>query len=419
MQLPAQLWGRYKETETATVKWESTRQAARIGGAFILISLALLISLPHLPPLSLSLSLFSPQTQVHPPHHQTPSAPPSPHTASPKLALLIETRPLPHLAPLLLHFIGVTPPTWRFHVLGSDASLSSLKKSASVRAHVASGKLSLGHVPAGVDVGTQEGVSRLLTERRAYEVGGGGRGGGRGGLLPGPTPAEHLLVFQPDSMLCARSARSVDDYLGHDWVGAPWRAHDSQSGERFFGGNGGLSLRRVRAVLEVLRSEARAPGSEAEDVWFAERLARRPGARTASGTVALSFSGEEHAGEPDGSNHATSRRGFYEPMGYHTGGSGTTLHPAIWGTPSLRKHIWEYCPEIKLILAMDAAEYVPGECRSTWRKRGHEGHEQEEAGKEGEVEVEEKDHSGVGHGHGTEIIDGVEYPLLPANLAPW
>jgi hypothetical protein len=92
------------------------------------------------------------------------------------------------------------------------------------------------------------------------------------------------------------------------------------------------------------------------------------------------------------------RDGFYEPMGYHTGGSGVALHAGIWGAPRLRRHIWDYCPEIKMTLAMDAAKFVPGDCNANW-KRGN----TDEAG----------------FGYGTEVIDGVEYPMLPPNIVPW
>lgn len=36
-----------------------------------------------------------------------------------KVALLIENRPNPILAPLMLHFMSVVPPDWRFRFMGS------------------------------------------------------------------------------------------------------------------------------------------------------------------------------------------------------------------------------------------------------------------------------------------------------------
>lgn len=62
------------------------------------------------------------------------------------------------------------------------------------------------------------------------------------------------------------------------------------------------------------------------------------------------------------------RDGFYEPMGYHTGGTGAYLHSAIWGTPERRRHIWNYCPEMKMTLPMDFAKFVPGDCNARWKR---------------------------------------------------
>lgn len=41
-------------------------------------------------------------------------------------------------------------------------------------------------------------------------------------------------------------------------------------------------------------------------------------------------------------------------MGYHIGGSGAVLNGGLWGTPAKRKAIFDYCPEVKLTLEMDA-----------------------------------------------------------------
>lgn len=149
-----------------------------------------------------------------------------------KVALLIEDRPLPVLAPLLLHFISVVPPDWRFRFMGSAESVASVNGSHAVRAQVASGKLDLARIPANASTGGQELISRFLTSRWLYET--------------ALRPAEWLLVFQTDSILCANSRQNLNDFLDYDWVGAPW----NPSGR--FGGNGGLSLRRVSAISELV-----------------------------------------------------------------------------------------------------------------------------------------------------------------------
>ncbi|TVY18062.1 hypothetical protein LARI1_G003680 [Lachnellula arida] len=328
----------------------------------------------------------------------------SPYNTS-KVALLVENRVDPILTPLLIHFMSVVPPDWRFRFMGSIESVDYVNQSSAIRGHVKSGKLDLTYIPENMTTGSQEEISRFLTTLWLYET-----------VLH---PAEWLLVFQTDSMLCANSRQSLNNWLEYDWVGAPWDPNGR------FGGNGGLSLRRVSAIVDVLRNQVRAPNSEAEDVWLVERLGHRPGAKLANGTTSLSFSGEGNSGEveqvpaekDDGEANNTDstkagglikglddwRDGFYEPMGYHTGGSGSILRGGIWGTPAQRQHIWNYCPEMKMTLVMDAAKYVPGNCNNQWKRwdMGAEGQEMD--GLNGE----------------TEIIDGVEYPLLPAGLTPW
>lgn len=332
--------------------------------------------------------------------------PEAPYNVS-KVALLIENRVNPILAPLMLHFMSVVPPDWRFRFMGSLESVAYLNGSRAIRNHVASGKLDLTYIPANMTTGSQEEISRFLTTLWLYEQ-----------VLQ---PAEWLLVFQTDSMLCANSRQSLNSWLDYDWVGAPWNPNGR------FGGNGGLSLRRVSKIIKVLQNQRRVPDSEPEDVWLTDRLGHIPGAKLANGTVSLTFSGEMYGGEGEkvpqggkkGANKVTDptkagelvkgiddwREGFYEPMGYHTGGSGETLHSGIWGTPEMRAHIWGYCPEVKMMLKMDAKPFVPGNCGTNWKRS--------EEGWDGMYPSIGDDN------YETEIINGEEYPMLPAGLRPW
>ncbi|KAI4232944.1 MAG: hypothetical protein L6R40_007266, partial [Gallowayella cf. fulva] len=147
-------------------------------------------------------------------------------------------------------------------------------------------------------------------------------------------------------ILCANSDSDLNNWLHYDWVGAPW------SPSSRYGGNGGLSLRRVSAIIDVLRDQRRLPNSDPEDVWLTSRLGHRPGGNVANGSESLRFSGENVAVE--------------RPMGYHTGGSGRNLGGGVWGTGGLRRGVYEYCPEVKMTLEMDAEQFVPGECNQNW-----------------------------------------------------
>lgn len=158
----------------------------------------------------------------------------SPYNAS-KVALLIENRPNPILTPLIIHFMSVVPPDWRFRFMGSMESVASVNKSLAIQHQVQIGKLDLTYIPSNMSTNGQEMISRFLTNLWLYET-----------VL---RPAEWLLIFQTDSMLCANSRQSLNSWLEYDWVGAPW--HPTSR----FGGNGGLSLRRVSAIIDVLRNQ--------------------------------------------------------------------------------------------------------------------------------------------------------------------
>ncbi|KAG9692443.1 hypothetical protein KCU95_g7228, partial [Aureobasidium melanogenum] len=226
-----------------------------------------------------------------------------------KVALLIENRPSPQLIPLLLHFTAVIPNDWRVRFMGSKESMASVNSSLAVQDQVNIGKMDLTYIPSNMSVAGTE---------------------------------------QINSMLCANSEQSLNDWLDYDYVGAPWSLKDKG------GGNGGLSLRKVSSIIEVLKHQVRLPNSEPEDVWLCNRLSQRVGAKVANGTMENKFSGEMISS--------------YSPMGYHLGGSGKVLHGGSWGTPEKRERIYSWCPEVKMILSMDGKHWLPGDCKANWKR---------------------------------------------------
>ncbi|KAK6332111.1 hypothetical protein TWF718_002645 [Orbilia javanica] len=252
-----------------------------------------------------------------------PETPRSPFNET-KVALLIEGRALPHLTPLLLHYMSVIPPDWRFKFFGTEEAVQRLNRSHVVRAHINDGKLDIAQLPEGLSLNGQEATSQTFTNLTFY----------RDVLYP----AEFLLVFQTDAMICANSKQDLNDWLEYDWVGASWNTGDR------FGGNGGLSIRRVSRIIKILENQVRIPNTEPEDVWLTQRLGLIPGAHLANGTEQQKFSAEMIFSE--------------RPMGFHTGNGGEWLHGNVWGTPSLREKMWEYCPEIKMMLPMDAERFI-------------------------------------------------------------
>lgn len=129
------------------------------------------------------------------------------HFNTSKLALLIEPRPLPHLAPQMLHMMAVVPPDWRFLFIGSNKSVISVGRALGIKHQQVIGKLDLMVLPEPWEIDTKEKVFRLLTDVRFYDE-----------FLPG---VEWILKYESDSILCANSPKSLNEWLHWSWVGAP------------------------------------------------------------------------------------------------------------------------------------------------------------------------------------------------------
>jgi Protein of unknown function (DUF5672) len=116
------------------------------------------------------------------------------------------------------------------------------------------------------------------------------------------------------------------------------------------GGNGGFSLRHLPPIISLLHNETRKAGDKAwEDRWLCDRLQDR------NDTVITGFGGDnEHLiNMPSPTiEKKFSVESIWEdrPLGYHLRGSGRLLPIPIWGNETLRKAIFDYCPEVKLVL---------------------------------------------------------------------
>jgi hypothetical protein len=244
-------------------------------------------------------------------------SPPSPFDPT-KVAFMAETRPLPHLPALLVHMIGVIPPEWTFKIMGSSETIAFLRSVRVIQPLLNSGKMELLPLPDQYSLRDRERVSRMLTDPYLYSD-----------IL---APAEHLLVFQPDSIFCAGAPKIINDFLDYDWIGAPWSTTSN------YGGNGGLSLRKVSRILKVLETQKRKEGDgQLEDLWLSSRLNQLEGAKMADASISKTFSVESVWDD--------------NPLGYHIGWLGVH-HEQIWDDEKQVQHILEYCPEVKIILGM-------------------------------------------------------------------
>jgi hypothetical protein len=244
-----------------------------------------------------------------------------------RTATIIEPRNIPHLAPLLIHFLAVLPPAWPMTVFCSPENVEVLRHSPSLARQIDTGRLNLTVLPHTVDLHDGEYLSRFLTKPWFWEQ----------------LSAEWLLFFQSDSMICGKSEQSIEDWVGFDWVGAPWT-----SAEGAHGGNGGFSMRKRSSMLALTRNVtiARIDNTEPEDVWFSQKLEGLPGVKWPTQHQGR-FSVEQQFDEMN--------EWAYSPLGMHSGG----IAPSLWHSKSKMARLTAWCPEIKLFL--DELEMINGD----------------------------------------------------------
>jgi hypothetical protein len=96
-------------------------------------------------------------------------------------------------------------------------------------------------------------------------------------------PYDKILIFQHDSRLLRKG---IEEFLEWDYVGAPWLWQKN-------GGNGGLSLRSRKAMLDIIRAKPYNPATQGnEDVYFANAMYRNPDYKLAPRYVCEKFSCE-------------------------------------------------------------------------------------------------------------------------------
>lgn len=173
-----------------------------------------------------------------------------------KAAVIIETRYRTNLIPLILHFSSVLGPTWPILIYTSAESVGLFSASSALSRYLHSGLIQIRILPQTVLFTNSDSVSSFMTRTWLWET---------------LAPAEHLLMFQSDSMLCANAARSVDDYFAFDFVGAPIANHLG------IGYNGGLSLRKRSSIMRILKKwnweQTKKEGDRFEDQWYFNRFA--------------------------------------------------------------------------------------------------------------------------------------------------
>ncbi|PNY24981.1 Uncharacterized protein TCAP_05064 [Tolypocladium capitatum] len=240
-----------------------------------------------------------------------------------KVALIIEPEPVPLLVPLLLHMIAVVPPDWQFLFIGSKESVFAVSRGFGIQMQQALGKLDLRILPEPWLIKTDENQ----IDRRA--------------ILRRISPRRGLD-------LKAGAAR-YDSHRSFTMVVMSLTAGENRPGDQAFAGYGGLSLRRVSTIKKVLRHQRRHNNSEPEDEWFEKRITSLPGEKIVTGSGAV---------------FAVENKLTHKPMGYHAPRSRRGLDRNVWKDPKARESIFQYCPELRIIMDMKLEKQrCPGDNR--------------------------------------------------------
>lgn len=205
-------------------------------------------------------------------------------------AFIVETRKHNKLPLVLANLAGILP-DWTLYLMHGDENSMYVQSLPVVERLQKTGQIHLI---------TLQNVSKLFQDE-TYEL---SRGAYncllRTRAFWSCSRAEHVLIFQSDSILCAGSPYSVDDFLEYDYIGAPWPEGKV--------GNGGLSLRRRQAMLELI--ENKAAWSVPEDLYFTIGINRSKRFRVAPVELAQRFSTdrvyEESVGTPFGVHQPSS-----------------------------------------------------------------------------------------------------------------
>ncbi|OBT58133.1 hypothetical protein VE04_01665 [Pseudogymnoascus sp. 24MN13] len=236
--------------------------------------------------------------------------------SSKKVAALMETRATPNLVPLILHFSSVLGPTWPIKIFTTQAAMVNLSTSAAFERKIADKSISFVLLPETETFKEHSSVSAFFSKPWFWQQ---------------LAPAERVLMFQSDSIICANSRRTVDDFLEYDFIGAPVREGLGA------GYNGGLSIRNVPLILDIVGKESWAedrkekngkykdgPNVDYEDQWFYAKMNER-NAHFPTQEVASQFAVETIWAE--------------KPLGYHQAN--------VWQAGSM-DDILKWCPEYKM-----------------------------------------------------------------------
>lgn len=171
--------------------------------------------------------------------------------------MIIETRASGAIIPLVLHFATVLGPDWPVVIYMIAENYHAFSNSHALRRYQASDCIVVRVLAVEIYFFNWALVSWFLTRKTMWED---------------LVPAENILVFQNDAILCSNFVRSVEEFFEWDIIGTPVAPY---FGEGF---NGGLGLRKRSSTLRVIEEFewGNYGGMRAEDQYFFKRCVFSP-----------------------------------------------------------------------------------------------------------------------------------------------
>ena len=170
-------------------------------------------------------------------------------------AVTVLHRPCSTLGYTLTNFASNLGPQWPILLLHNDDVSPQLERNKIIRLQKRHGILLTASLErngfSALSSANSSSYSKLLASTRFWSA----------------LRAQHVLIFQTDSVLCSMSPWSIDDFLLYDYIGAPWI-------DRWFGmdiGNGGLSLRKAKTMMRITK-HFNFNQTENEDIYFARGI---------------------------------------------------------------------------------------------------------------------------------------------------
>lgn len=179
-----------------------------------------------------------------------------------KAMIIIEPRKHPLLKKVIQNFDKHMDPSWDLYVYHGLSYSEYAKESTQTIT-----RRNVVLLPLGTDNMTATDYNRLFKKKHFWDT----------------VDAENILVFQTDSVLCGKSAQTINDYTSYDYIGC---SYDNKTiGQNMFihwmpqyefYGIGGLSFRKKSFMLECIYQNQNVPDEFPEDMFFSQCVARSP-----------------------------------------------------------------------------------------------------------------------------------------------